>query len=177
MENAAEIASRLYADHQAKIVTGLTEGQAAEVEQAFRRWLIAKLAEYDHKLYSKEEYIDDVIPGEITYQFDGLAKQERYIQALTAYDQLRIRSISQASYERARSVVHGEGDLAQQKAEAEAELQELRQIESRLSQEFPTIYNKFKKQISESKLDCMYVIRDGGAASLRLGREIARLKE
>lgn len=51
---------------------------------------------------------------------------------------------------------------------------ELREIESLLSSRHPGTYAGLKRQISESKLDCMYVEGGGGGASLRLGRLIGR---
>jgi hypothetical protein len=176
MENSAAIAERIFELFQAELVDGLTKAQAKAVKTAYTKWIQAKLDQYNPELYTEDEYIDNVIPDEIRYQFDGANRQERYERAVTAYDQLRVRLISNNSYERARQFLGKQGDATLQKVDAESDLKELKEIESRLSQDHPKVYKQVKRPISESKLDCMYVIRDGGAASLRLGRVIQRMQ-
>ena len=116
-----------------------------------------------------------MLPDEIRYHIEDKSQEQRYEWLVTAYDQLRVHQLSDAAYARALQFLRQEGDPEQQSAEAESDLAEIREIEIRLSQNFPTSYGKVKRLVSESKLDCMYVARDGGASSLRLGRVIQRM--
>lgn len=177
MEKSSEIANRLYEEYRDLITRDLSDTQVQIVESAFVPWIQAALEQYDPDLYSEEEFVKSVIPDEISYEFQGLNAEKRFEKAVTAYDRLRVQILNNETYERARMFVHEQGDPALQKALSEADLKELKDIEKRLSGEYPSIYQQLKRQISESKLDCMFVIRDGGASSLRLGREIQRLKQ
>ena len=174
MEESPAIALRLYEKFCDQIINGFSDAQIQDVKEAFIPWIQAKLDQYDPELYSQDEYIEGVIPEEISYLFQDLNTEQRYEQAVTAYDRLRVQILNSETYERARLFLQKAGDVERQKESAEEDLRELKEIEGRLSAAHPAIYKQLKRQISESKLDCLYVIRDGGAASLRLGREIQR---
>jgi len=175
MKQSADIAKKIYVQHRDQLTRGFSPARARAVDASFIRWIQAKLEQFDPDLYDEQEYIDSIIPSEIAYQFEGLDPEQRFEKMLTAYEQFRVRQLSEVTYERARLFVSKEGEPDQQRKHAEADLKELKTIEDHLSNEYPNIYKQLKRQISESKLDCLYIIRDGGAASLRLGREIQRL--
>jgi hypothetical protein len=174
MEDKKAVVEGIFADFAALLTEGLDDERSAEVKSAFTRWIEAKLDEFDAELYSEEEYANEIIPDEIRYQFEHLNAQERYERAMTAYDQLRLSRLSGVSFERARRYLKSDGEPGVLAAESERDLAQIRDIEARLSSQFPATYGRVKRQISESKLDCMYVARGGGAASLRLGRVIQR---
>ncbi len=175
MKQSADIAKNIYARHRDQLTRGFSSDRVRAVDESFVRWIQFKLEQFDPDLYDEEEYINSIIPGEIAYQFEGLEPEQRFEKTVTAYEQLRVRQLSEVTYERARLFISKEGEPDQQRQQAEADLKELKAIENRLSTEYPNVYSQLKRQISESKLDCLYIIRDGGAASLRLGREIQRL--
>ncbi|HSG18673.1 MAG TPA: hypothetical protein VLE70_20425 [Anaerolineae bacterium] len=174
MEDKQAVAEGILANFTALLTGGLDDERSAEVKSAFTRWIEAKLDTFDAELYSEERYVNEIIPDEIRYQFEGLDTQGRYERAMTAYDQLRLARMSEASFERAQHYLRGKDDPEALAAESEHDLAQIRDIEARLSRQFPATYERVKRQISESKLDCMYVARGGGAASLRLGRIIQR---
>jgi len=174
MEESPAIALRLYEEFNDQIINGFSDAQVQVVKEAFIPWIQAKLDQFNSELYSQDVYIESVIPEEISYLFQDLNTEQRYEQAVTVYDRLRVQTLNGETYERARLFLQKAGDADQQKVSAEEDLKELKDIESRLLGEYPAVYKQLKRQISESKLDCLYVIRDGGAASLRLGREIQR---
>ena len=174
MEESPLIAKELFEKSHGLITEGLSDTQAQAAEAAFLPWIQAKLEQFDGALYSQDEYVEQIIPEEISYLFQGLDAERRYEKAVTAYDRLRVQTLNNETYERVRMFLHKVGDPVQQKASSEKDLKELKDIEGRLSKEYPAVYKQLKRQISESKLDCMYVSRDGGASSLRLGREIQR---
>ncbi len=174
MEESPAIALRIYEIFSHRITDGFSDAQAQAVKEAFIPWIQAKLEQYNPALYSQNEYIEGVIPEEISYLFQDLNAEQRYETAVTAYDRLRVQILNSETYDRARLFLQKAGNAEQQKKSAEEDLRELKEIEGRLSGDYPAVYKQIKRQISESKLDCLYVIRDGGAASLRLGREIQR---
>ena len=108
--------------------------------------------------------------------FSGLSDADRFDAAATAVDQLCLRTLDRRINARAQAFLDKSGDMGQLKTEAEADLTRLRDIENTFQSQFPRIYETNQRIISESKIDSFYVIRDGGAVSLRLGRAIARSK-
>ena len=167
-ETVAERALDLLADD-------LSADRVARARAELVRWIegwITKLApENDDAL---RQLAEDVLPLEVEQQFATVEPADRYAFAVTAYDRWRARSLSEQTYERALAYVDQPALGDEAKSAAEADLAELREIESRLSEEFPGPYASVRRELSEGKLDSYYVLRAGGATSLRLGQTLSR---
>lgn len=112
--------------------------------------------------------LESTIPNYILEQIGGLNKKQRYNFAATAYERWRLDRLSTQTLARTETFRDKKGNPQQLKEEADRDLKELHEIEQHLMKEFPDIHKQYFRKLSESKLDCLYIIRDGKIASRRL---------
>ncbi|MCI0438267.1 MAG: hypothetical protein L0177_03945 [Chloroflexi bacterium] len=159
---------------QGLLFRDLSRDEASRARAGILKWLEASIEGYQDKPRDDQErQIEVYIPNEIREEYGGLGKRDRFEAAATAFERWRLRALSSRALNRAQAVLEGSEDLPSLKREAEADLQEIQAIERSLSASFPGIYKSNQSIISESKLDCLYVMKgDTGITSRRLGRLI-----
>ena len=177
MEDTAAVAIEILEPLQDTIFQGLTVSQVDQAREGILNWLQARMRNDEGKsLEERALQVQDHLPQELRDMFSGLSDADRFDAAATAVDQLCLRTLDRRINARAQAFLDKSGDMGQLKTEAESDLTRLRDIENTFQSQFPRVYETNRRIISESKIDSFYVIRDGGAVSLRLGRAIARSK-
>ena len=162
-------ASTIYDQVEPALCAQLNPGQKQTVQAAVMKWLVAWIDSYQGKSAEDQHYlVNEHIPEQIQEQIKGMNKKERLAFAETAYDRWRVDRLNQQTLERAEAFRDSAGDPQQLKAGAEDDFRELKAIEDRFLKDFPKIHKQYQRKLSESKLDCLYVIRDGAIASRRL---------
>ena len=176
MENSKQAASALLEKFDDLLTQGLSYEESERARTEIIRWLEARIvASSNESAENQKQLIEVDIPGEIHENYENLDPGERFELAVTAFDRWRIQNLSRLSFSRAQAFLESRGDLQTMKPEAETDLQEIQSIEAKLSEAFPNIHQMTRTMTSESKLDCIYVIRGGTrATSRRLGHVIGR---
>lgn len=171
--NARAIARTVIDRHQEMLFGGLTPEQTTTAREAILPWLEAWVVELSTDEADLARLSDVVIPAELEDRYGGLDPAERYAAAVTEYDRWRLARLSEDTYARARRHASGTDGAQERTAAADADLAALREIESRLMS-VPAVYRRARERLSESKLDCYYVLRGQGATSRRLARWLER---
>lgn len=178
-------AQALVEGHEELLLGGLEQDRAATARAGLLRWLEAWIAD---QAGGDEDAVrrltETMIPAELEARFADRSPQERFAAAVTAYDRWRLGRLSEDAFARARAHAADAGasdagapdpDATEaRRRAAEADLAELREIESHLAEVAPGLYEQASERLSESKLDCYYVLRGGGATSRRLARWLER---
>lgn len=152
-----------------QLFSGFTDAERNKVKESVLRWLEAYVASYEGRsVEEKQVLVESTIPNYILEQIRGLSKKQRYEFATTAFERWRLDRLSMQTLARAETFRDKKGNPQQLKEEAERDLKELHEIEEHLMKEFPDVHRQYFSKLSESKLDCLYIIRDGKIASRRL---------
>ena len=177
MENSKQVASIILERFDDLLTQGLSYQESETARTEIIRWLEARIdADSTESAENQKQLIEVDIPGEIQEKYQNLDPGERFELAATAFDRWRIQNLSSLSFDRAQAFLEKGGDSQKMKAEADTDLQEIQSIEAKFTEAFPNIHQMTRTMTSESKLDCIYVIRGGtNATSRRLGHVIGRM--
>jgi hypothetical protein len=154
---------------QEALCAGFKRDQTEAARTEVLKWLQAWIQTYqDRSAEEQQRLVETSIPEYVQNQIKGLNKKQRFAFAVTAYDRWQLDTLNGRTLARAERFRDKVGDPQALKAEAERDLETLKAIETRLLKDFPDTYKQYQRVLSESKLDCLYVIRDGAIASRRL---------
>ena len=159
-----------------EVVPGLMEGSEgvaeADVRSGLGGWIAAVLAATTEDRAAK---LGGELVEEIRDFYDLFDATDQAAWAASSLSRYRIERISERIGDLARRAGSDKAKTPDSYVSyAQDDLAEIRTIESELSAGNPDVYRAMREMLSESKLDAFFIVRGGGATSLRLGRHLAR---
>jgi len=170
MDELSDAVEGIIAAQRDVLFEGFNVAERSEATESVRLWVSAWLESHRKPKEEFDRFVNETIPQHLQDELDGLNKKDRYAFAATSFDRWRLQLLNKQVLDRAKAFQGNNDKRDEQKNMAIQDLDELKKIEARLTKNFPDIQHAYKTIISESKLDCLFLLRDGAISSLRMAK-------
>ena len=176
MNDVSTAVEGIISNHADILFHGFSDAMRETCMESVRLWLTAWLETHGKSREAFEQLVSETIPQRLRDELNGLSQADRYILAASAFMRWRLQVLNKQVLDRAKAFHDSKGKLDEYKDGAKRDLDELKRIEAALAKDFPDVLSAYKTIISECKLDCLFVQRDGAISSLRMSRRIMAKK-